>query len=80
MSGRNVCVCGGGEMLIREMDLYFRMKLERSIVHYRAYAFDPLVILMGLRPRTSCFSSHHFDAKAFSCAINLSSDPSSNLG
>ena len=40
---------GGGEMLIREMDLYFRMKLERSVVHYRAYAFNPLVILMGFR-------------------------------
>ena len=67
-------------MLIREMDLYFRMKLERSVVHYRAYAFNPLVILMGFRFYTSRFSSHNFDAKAFSCAINLSSNPSSNLG
>ena len=78
---RGMCVCvGGGEMLIREMDLYFRMKLERSIVHYRAYAFNPLVILMGFRFYTSRFSSHNFDAKAFSCAINLSSNPSSYLG
>ena len=71
---------GGGEMLIREMDLYFRMKLERSIVHYRPYAIDPLVMLTGLRFYASRFSSHNFDAKAFSCAINLSSNPSSYLG
>ena len=47
---------GRGELLFREMDLYFRMKLERSIVHYRAYAFNPLVILMGFRFYTSRFS------------------------
>ena len=71
---------GGGGLLIREMDLYFRMKLERSTIHYRPYAFNPLVILMAFRFYTSRFSSHNFDAKAFSCAINLSSNPSSYLG